>query len=594
MMTTSLRRHLVSAAAVVVAVPILAAQEIRPPAPATLTPLLEHDGVRAGSQTRAALQISLPSDPPGLHTNSNKPRDPNLIPIELTLDPPAGISVVEIVFPEPTDIQQAGADQPLSVFERDFTIGLVLDVPAGIAAGEVLVPANLRYQACDDKQCYFPVRLKTGWTLRVTRPDAPLKAVNGQAFAGIAFGRGEKPAPPERPTAEASEATTVGAATSEERIREGIARLEDFTVAGTTVGYLGTTEFISFIRDAEAGVQTKGMFDGRGPLAILLIVFLGGLALNLTPCVLPMIPINLAIIGAGSQAGSRSRGFLLGSAYGAAMAMVYGVLGLVVILTAGTFGTINSSPWFNAAIAVVFVVLALAMFDVIVIDFSRFGSRFRINDEESQGTMLVAFAMGGIAALLAGACVAPVVVQVVLFSSNLYAAGTSAALALPFVLGLGMALPWPIAGAGISALPKPGAWMVRIKQVFGVVILATALFYGYEAFQLFANRWVDPAEVSASVEEKLKEGWQPVLADGLKTALAEKKPVLIDLWATWCKSCLVMDRTTLASADVTAALASYVKVKLQSEEPDQSPAREVLKLAKSSGLPTYVILKPRQ
>ena len=81
--------------------------------------------------------------------------------------------------------------------------------------------------------------------------------------------------------------------------------------------------------------------------------------------------INLAIIGAGAQAGSRGRGLLLGATYGAAMAVVYGVLGVFVILTAGTFGTINSSPWFNLAIAVLFVVLALAMFDVIVIDFSR-------------------------------------------------------------------------------------------------------------------------------------------------------------------------------------------------------------------------------
>ncbi len=60
-----------------------------------------------------------------------------------------------------------------------------------------------------------------------------------------------------------------------------------------------------------------------------------------------MIPINLAIIGAGAGSGSRARGFLLGGAYGGAMALVYGVLGLIVILTAGTFGTINASPWFN-------------------------------------------------------------------------------------------------------------------------------------------------------------------------------------------------------------------------------------------------------
>src|SRR5205814_6610697 len=227
----------------------------------------------------------------------------------------------------------------------------------------------------------------------------------------------------------------------------------------------------TFVHNAETGVRERGLFEGRGPLAILLIVFLGGLALNLTPCVLPMIPINLAIIGAGTQAGSRGRGFLLGSVYGAAMAVVYGVLGVVVILTASTFGTINASPWFNLGIATLFVVLALAMFDVVTIDFSRYSDRFRVSDA-SRGSFLVAFTMGGVAALLAGACVAPVVVQVVLFSSDLYATGTPAALSLPFFLGLGMAIPWPIAGAGIAALPRPGAWMVRIKQVFGVIILA--------------------------------------------------------------------------------------------------------------------------
>ena len=82
------------------------------------------------------------------------------------------------------------------------------------------------------------------------------------------------------------------------------------------------------------------------------------------------------------------------------MAVVYGVLELIVILTAGTFGTINSSPWFNLAIAVVFVLLALAMFDVIEIDFSRFSSRFQVADAK-RGTFLLAFTLGALAALLA-------------------------------------------------------------------------------------------------------------------------------------------------------------------------------------------------
>jgi thiol:disulfide interchange protein len=272
------------------------------------------------------------------------------------------------------------------------------------------------------------------------------------------------------------------------------------------------------------------------------------------------------------------------------MALVYGVLGLVVILTAGTFGTINSSPWFNLGIAVLFVVLGLAMFDVLLIDFSKYSAG--VGTSSSRGSFGLAFSMGAVAALLAGACVAPVVIQVVLFSSNLYATGTKVALALPFCLGIGMAIPWPIAGAGLASLPKPGMWMVRVKQAFGVFILATAAYYGYEAYSIFANRWVDPSAVTSSVEEQLKAGWHASLAEGLDTARRDQKPVLIDMWATWCKNCLTMDKTTLASSDVQAALAGYVKIKYQAEDPDAQPAKGVMQRLSAPGLPAYAILRP--
>jgi thiol:disulfide interchange protein len=413
-----------------------------------------------------------------------------------------------------------------------------------------------------------------------------VKPTDTGRFDAIEFGRGEAPAAPPAPRPVA-----VDRSNTPESVGRALAALDRFSVAGST-NYVPTSEFLRFIQDAEAGVAQRGMFEGRGPLAILLLVLLGGLALNLTPCVLPMIPINLAIIGAGTEAGSRTRGFLLGATYGAAMAVVYGALGLIVILTAGTFGGINASPWFNLGIAGLFVVLALAMFDVLVIDFSKFSSRFRVNDG-GRGTFLVAFSMGAVAALLAGACVAPVVIQVVLLSSQLYAAGTAAALALPFFLGLGMAIPWPIAGAGLAALPRPGAWMVRVKQAFGLFILGTAVYYGYTAYGIFASRWVDPAEVASSVEEKLKEGWHASLADGIAEAERSGKPVLIDFWATWCKNCLLMDKTTLKDPAVNLALANYVKIKFQAEDLDESPAREAAARFGVIGLPTYVILKPR-
>jgi thioredoxin:protein disulfide reductase len=453
-----------------------------------------------------------------------------------------------------------------------------------VPAGDIVVPAQLRYQACNAELCFPPTTEKVQWSLRVVPAGASVKPTHREVFDKIAFGHGEKPGP--------APAAVPPRATPKPEGDSGVSQLDEFEVLASTGGYLRSAAFLEFIHNAERGIKEKGWFEGRGPLAILLIVFIGGLALNLTPCVLPMIPINLAIIGAGAQAGSRSRGFLLGSAYGAAMALVYGVLGLIVILTAGTFGTINASPWFNAGIAVLFVVLGLAMFDVLLIDFSSYSSRLGMTGQ-GQGTFMVAFSMGAVAALLAGACVAPVVIQVVLFSSNLYATGTKIALALPFFLGIGMALPWPLAGAGLAALPKPGLWMVRVKQAFGVLILATAAYYGYESYQLFSSRWVDPSEVTSSVQEKVKEGWTASLPDGLASAQRDAKPVLIDMWATWCKNCLTMDKTTLQDPTVMKALDGYVKVKFQAEDPDAQPTKAIMQRFDAVGLPAYVILRPR-
>jgi thioredoxin:protein disulfide reductase len=564
---------------------VLHAQQNRRPR-AEVVPLVESTTVRAGSSVRAALQVTLPE---GLHTQSNKPRDETLIPTVLSLDLPAGVTWNEVVWPPPIDLNQAGQDKPLAVFEREFLIGVGLTLPSSTPAGALVVPAHLRYQACDANLCYAPQTANVQWTLDVAGSATPNAEV-AKLFERIPFGRGEKPAAAAGETAEPGTKNGSDGASN-------LAKLDNFTVLGTTGGYQSTSEFLTFIRNAESGVKERGMFEGRGPIAILLLVFLGGLALNLTPCVLPMIPINLAIIGAGTQArnpdgsASRPRGFLLGATYGAAMAIVYGVLGLIVVLTAGTFGTINATWWFNLGIAILFVVLALAMFDVIIIDFSRFSSGFAPG--RNSGTFLMAFAMGAVAALLAGACVAPVVIQVVLFSSNLYATGTKMALALPFCLGIGMALPWPIAGAGLAALPKPGMWMVRVKQAFGVFILATAAYYGYEAYSIISNRWVDASAVTSSVEEQLKTGWHANLADGLDAAVRDRKPVLIDMWATWCKNCLTMDQTTLKNADVKAALDSYVKIKFQAEDPDQPPAKTIMQRFNAVGLPAYVILRAR-
>jgi thiol:disulfide interchange protein len=306
-----------------------------------------------------------------------------------------------------------------------------------------------------------------------------------------------------------------------------------------------------------------------------------------------MIPINLAIIGAGAEAGNRRRGMLLGIAYGAGMAAVYGTLGILVILTGAKFGTLNASPWFNAVIAGLFLIMALAMFDALHIDLSRFQSRLGV--EPRKGSVPAAFVLGGVMALLAGACVAPVVISVLLFAANLYAGGHRAALLLPFLLGIGMALPWPLAGAGVSFLPKPGRWMQYVKHAFGLMIVAAAVYYGRLASELFVNRARFMRERVAQVQqESLKAGWMNSLPQALRASAQRGQPLLIDFWASWCKSCLQMEKTTFQDAAVKTALERFVKVKYRAEDLRAAEAQDVLAYFGVVGLPTYIVLVPGQ
>ena len=96
-----------------------------------------------------------------------------------------------------------------------------------------------------------------------------------------------------------------------------------------------------------------------------------------------------------------------------------------------------------------------------------------------------------------------------------------------------------------------------------------------------------------AVEEQVKAGWHASLGEGLDTARRENKPVLIDMWATWCKNCLTMDKTTLVDAKVQLALSGYVRIKFQAESPDAAPAKDVMQRFGAVGLPTYVIVRAK-
>ena len=343
------------------------------------------------------------------------------------------------------------------------------------------------------------------------------------------------------------------------------------------LGYREVDDFLAFLSPDAVSGEAEGGALATFTWLSLVVVLLGGLAMNLTPCVLPMIPVNLIVIGKSPARGA---------VYGLGMALAYGVLGVLAAVGGMAFGTIQSNPWFNAFVALVFVALGASLFGLFSIDFSRFRSGV-VKPDASRAGLAVPFFLGALSAVLAGACVAPILVSVLVLTARLYAEGNAIALALPFVLGLGMALPWPFLGAGMKVLPKPGAWMKHVNRVFAVIVFLFAAYYGYLAWKGW-TRGTSNASNSDGIPGAV-EATPDTFEDVFAEAEEKGKPILVDCWATWCKNCFAMERTTLADKRVREALAGYTVIRLQAD--DMKGFKKLEPFKDVQGLPTYAIFE---
>ncbi len=224
--------------------------------------------------------------------------------------------------------------------------------------------------------------------------------------------------------------------------------------------------------------EIVNMFKDRSFLAVLGIFFLFGLFLSFTPCVFPMIPILSSIIVAKSDENmSAKKGFLLSLVYVLSMALAYAIAGVIAGLFGANLQTALQNPWAIGAFSAIFVALALSMFgyfEIKIPSFIQTKIDKKIQNVKGGGYAGVAI-MGFLSALIVGPCIAPPLAGALIYISQ---SGDAllGGLAL-FVMSLGMGALLLIVGAGAGKfVPKPGNWMSRVSQVFGVIMLAIAIW----------------------------------------------------------------------------------------------------------------------
>ncbi|MEO8036799.1 MAG: cytochrome c biogenesis protein CcdA, partial [Acidobacteriota bacterium] len=346
----------------------------------------------------------------GWHVNSAKPLDDFVIPTKLSFE---NAGVVSADYP-PHELKSFTFTNgsKLAVYEGTISIPFTAKLQPGVKA----LAASVRYQSCNDRLCLPPKTAKAEISLTLVPPT-------------VALAHGAGSAPPTPP------ADSNGSR---------FARLSD------------APKGVAVEKTSLLSSDIGGTFASRGLPLTLLAIFILGLALNLTPCVYPLIPITIGYFSSQSK-GSRSQRIALSVAYVVGLAITYSALGVFSALSGRLFGAWLQLPAVLIFFALLMLVMASSMFGAFEITVPHFIS------DRSGGRAGVAGAltMGLLIGIVAAPCVGPFVISLIALVSQL--ASPTLGFLMFFVLALGLGLPYLILGvfsSGLSELPRSGMWMV--------------------------------------------------------------------------------------------------------------------------------------
>lgn len=516
------------------------------------------------------------------HINSVSPSDESFIKTEV-LTSAADFKALNFYYPQHKMYKFEFSTTEIPVYEGEIVIGLTLIPKKDIKEGVYAVPVELSYQACDNAACYPPKSLKSEIKINISKKGAE---INKDVFAKIDFSKPLK---------------------SETTVKETLK--ENERVEGQNPDEEKVSKFI----------EEKGLILG------ILIIFVWGLALNLTPCIYPLIPITISYFGSQSS-GNKFQSIMMGVFYALGMSVTYSLLGLFAALTGSILGTALQNPIVIIVIALVFIALSTSMFGLWEI---RVPQKLALEGNKNRKGLFGSLFMGLLVGFIAAPCIGPIVLSLLVYVGKL--GNPFMGFFLFFVLSMGLGVPYIFLAAfssSISKLPRSGEWMISVKIIFGLVLIIMALntlgplipeniysivfplsiilsgIYliifdnkglnakGYTKVKYaiaiagiaFGVWTLKPESHTAEVAWKNLSSVEQIEA----SIKSENKPIMIDFYADWCAQCKELDKYTYVDGKVVELSKSLnnIKIDLTKENSDISTKYGI------KGLPVVLFMKP--